>query len=36
MKTFEELCALYDAMITEEACGDFATASLYWDKITKY
>lgn len=29
----EDICALYDAMITAEACGDYATASRLSKKI---
>ena len=31
----EEICALYDAMITAECCGDYATAFAIGDKLEK-
>ena len=31
----EEIYALYDAMITAECCGDYATASVIGDKLEK-
>lgn len=31
--THDENLAIYDAMITAECCGDYATASAYNDKL---
>lgn len=31
--TQDEIHAIYDAMMTAECCGDYATASTYNDKI---
>lgn len=31
----DEICALYDAMINAECCGDYATASAISNKLEK-